>query len=506
MANPRSSRSGNKKDYTPENFQEIIKELNDDFARKERDALLKTYKRYESEYRSYSDLLGQCKTLKDIHDLLKNMLSKHQNSHLNKKLCPNTPILNQLITKLSLLGYIDYAKEMFNIAVKQNLANAVTYNSMIAGIANSADPNIDEAMDLLQKAEELKCANDRTYSQTILVIANSKNPNVDTALCLLGKAETLGHANNFTYNNMLLAIANSDDPNVDLALKVLENAIKSEQVDNLTYNNVILVIARNKEPNTNLAVALLQKAQYFDARTYANTILAIANSETPNVTAVLTLLEEAKEYGCVDEFVYANAMLVIANSKTPDITKVSALLQEATEKGFNGLPLYNNAFDAIAKSDSPNKVEVARNLLTKIMDEEIFNFPPIRNNAEIDLHRLSFGTVYFWLNEELPKLSENTSIILICGKGLHSKKDEEIHPVKQAVLKVLQENRARISADSSEEKEEASGRIHMTWHPQNRHSQQFFTSVIREEKKENKDRKKLDPAARPFIPGGNKSS
>ena len=66
------------------------------------------------------------------------------------------------------------------------------------------------------------------------------------------------------------------------------------------------------------------------------------------------------------------------------------------------------------------------------------------NDMEVDLHGLSFGTTYFYLKKEfsdwIKKSPDKMNLILVYGKGLHRKgNEEEVHAVKQAVEKVVNE-------------------------------------------------------------------
>jgi len=112
-----------------------------------------------------------------------------------------------------------------------------------------------------------------------------------------------------------------------------------------------------------------------------------------------------------DAITYASTITAIANSATPDVSRALRLFDEATEK---------------------------------------FHRPDMKQESLIDLHGLSYGEVYFGLKRRLENELKNTNhtaitLQIIYGRGLHSHASfaAAAHPLKEAVIRVVQEMSAQ---------------------------------------------------------------
>jgi len=242
----------------------------------------------KNEYIAYSQSLKKIYQLQDI-DLLLNQM-------LDNQLFPNTVIINQLIKKLSQVGF-EYVDDLYRIAVNKGIADSITYSSTIDAIAKSKKPNAEAAIKLLEEAKKLRFADKYIYANTIDAIAKSELPNAYDAIRLLEEAKKLGFADVVTYNNTIDAIAKSANPNVDDAIRLLEEEKTLGIADAITYNSTIDTIAKSVNPNVDAAIRLIEEAKelgFANAITYNSTLDAIAKSANPNVQNAIRLLEEAK--------------------------------------------------------------------------------------------------------------------------------------------------------------------------------------------------------------------
>jgi hypothetical protein len=192
-------------------------------------------------YIHYSQRLKNLNSLQDISVLLSEML--------NKNILPDAVIISQLINKMKQLNQLAFALELHGIAASKNIANAITYNSTISAIANSATPDASLALRLLEEAKRRGFANAITYASSISAIAKSATPDASLALRLLEEAKRRGFANAITYASTIDAIAKSATPDASSAFGLLEEAKRLGFADAIIYNSTISAIAKSATPD-----------------------------------------------------------------------------------------------------------------------------------------------------------------------------------------------------------------------------------------------------------------
>jgi len=500
----------NRTRYNPSNFaatMQRLKSLSD----------TKILNSRKNEYIAYSQSLKKIYQLQDI-DLLLNQM-------LDNQLFPNTVIINQLIKKLSQVGF-EYVYNLYRITVNKGIADTITYNSTIDAIAKGKNPNAEAAIRLLEEAKQAGFADQYTYASTIDAIAKSKNPNAEAAIRLLEEAKQAGFANEYIYASTIDVIAKSANPNAHEAIRLLEEAKQTGFVDAITYNRTIGTIAKSVNPNAEAAIKLLEEAKqagFANKYIYANTIDAIAKSPKPNADVAIKLLEEAKTLGFANVITYNSTIDVIAKSANPNVHDAIRLLEEAKQAGIADTYTYTNTIDVIAKSVNPN-AQYAIKLLKEAKKNGLLELPTITSGDVVDLHGLSFGSAYFWLKKEMEELllnsTDTVSITFIYGKGLNSRTNEETHPMKHVVLKMVQDMKNNISYCN--EIEDNTGRFHINfqrkklqdeWHKQadyhditlkkidkNQHVQRLFAQHAGYQTRHSEIISDLNPNANEFIP------
>ena len=208
------------------------------------------------------------------------------------------------------------------------------------------------------------------------------------------------------------------------------------------------------------------KREIANAITYASTITAIAKSATPDANRALRLFDEAKRLGLADAITYNSTITAIAKIATPDANLEEfafLLLDEATGR---------------------------------------FNRPDMTHGSPIDLHDLSYGEVYFGLkrrlNTEVKKINAGEiNLPIIYGRGLHSyaRFSASVHPLKEAVIRVMGEMSAQ--GVSGKENTDNPGRFDLIINPLSLQlSRLGLNSIFSGTKKTN-----LNPNANPFVPG-----
>ena len=141
---------------------------------------------------------------------------------------------------------------------------------------------------------------------------------------------------------------------------------------------------------------------------------------------------------------------VIAKSTSPNVHLALRFFEEAKILGLANTVTYSSTITAIAKSDRLDHHLEA--MAFSILDESIhrFNQPNMQHGNSIDLHKLSYGEVYFGLKQrlrtELQKShSSKINLQLIYGRGLHCHPSlaEQPRPLKEAVMRVMHEFRTQ---------------------------------------------------------------
>jgi len=244
------------------------------------------------------------------------------------------------------------------------------------------------------------------------------------------------------------------------------------------------------------------KREIANAITYASTITAIAKSATPDASRALRLLDEAKSLGFANAITYNSTITAIAKSATPDANRALRLFDEAKRLGLADAITYNSTITAIAKIATPdaNLEEFAFLLLDEATGR--FNRPDMTHGSPIDLHDLSYGEVYFGLkrrlNTEVKKINAGEiNLPIIYGRGLHSyaRFSASVHPLKEAVIRVMGEMSAQ--GVSGKENTDNPGRFDLIINPLSLQlSRLGLNSIFSGTKKTN-----LNPNANPFVPG-----
>ncbi|WP_242602452.1 hypothetical protein [Legionella rowbothamii] len=174
-----------------------------------------------------------------------------------------------------------------------------------------------------------------------------------------------------------------------------------------------------------------------DKRTYIFYSKQLKDKGLDEVTSLLTEM--------LDKHIFPNT--IILNQLIKRLSQLhqpqySLLVHKmAVTKGLANAITYNSTLDAIAKSKQPD-AELAEALINEAIEQ--FKLDDMKNEVRLDLHGMSFGMVYFGLKsrvqQEMKAKDSISALTLIYGKGLHSScSGEEIHPVKQAVLRVVDE-------------------------------------------------------------------
>lgn len=175
--------------------------------------------------------------------------------------------------------------------------------------------------------------------------------------------------------------------------------------------------------------------------TYTLMIDGIAKSHLTDKTLAWSLFQDAKARSLVDHVTYSAIIGAIArDTKLNHTSLVLQVFEEAKSKYWDNLITHMNTLDALALAES-RKDEIA----FKVLSETISKFKLIDLSSDLsllDLHGLSYGVVYFGLKKRCVDARDKTvnqATTLICGKGLHSHSSLFNHPVKHAILKVVQE-------------------------------------------------------------------
>ena len=229
-------------------------------------------------------------------------------------------------------------------------------------------------------------------------------------------------------------------------------------------------------------------------------------NQLKQINSAMELHRIAAERHIADAITYASTITAIAKSAIPDVTRALSLFDEAKRLGFADAITYNSTITAIAKSAAPDKS--LETLAFSLLEEatQSFHRPDMKHGDLIDLHDLSYGEVYFGLKRRLNTELKNTSssiinLQIIYGRGLHSHTNfaTSIHPLKEAVIRIIRELSAQ--GVSGTENQDNAGRFNLMINP-SVHSAPHQLSELRLNSLFPGGKKtSLNPNANVFVPG-----
>lgn len=255
----------------------------------------------------YAGRLKNCHSLLEVSVLLSDMLKK--------KCVPDKLIVNHIITRIKDFKQMNLALELGNIAVKNNIADADTYNLLIDAIAKSTESSAD---------------------------INLQRLNMERAMQLFNEAKNLGYADVLMYNSICGIIANSIEPDLIIVYTLFDEAKNLGYATTFIYNCFIHAIARNTS-------SIMKKYQPHELESNENIRNALINISTTNVNLALRILRTAKACGMDDALTYCCVIDVIANGVVPDKTLAKKLLHEAQSLGYHEHFMYAKVYQALSK-------------------------------------------------------------------------------------------------------------------------------------------------------------
>ncbi len=207
----------------------------------------KSFKTNRSKYLALSKAIKKTNNLKELLNLLENFLTN--------ALYPDKAIISQLIMKLTDYNYFEYAYMIYLDAIKKDVCNINTDNSMISAAGKKG--RIDLIWLIYQKTIDSKKYIADQFTHNIMIDAAGKNKRIDLACIAYRKAIEQGIADHFTHTSMINAAGIGGYKN--LVLFAYQNAINPlHPVANLTTDNNVLDAA-NKNGWIDMARSIYRK-------------------------------------------------------------------------------------------------------------------------------------------------------------------------------------------------------------------------------------------------------
>ena len=242
-------------------------------------------------------------------------------------------------------------------------------------------------------------------------------------------------ANVVTHNSMIDATGKNG--RIDLALKAYHQATdpKHDVANVVTHSSMIDVAGKNGR----IDLALQAYHQAIDPERY------VANVVTHN-----SMIDAAGKNGRIDLALQAYHQATDPAHDVANVVTHSSMIDAAGKNGRLDL-----ALQAYQKATDPKHYVadvVTHNGMIDVlfMNNQINQAKAIYDNHakqplirkadgiyEIDLHGLNYGVTHIALSEFIDMTPKPLNIRIIYGKGLHSKTDAEIHPIKSATQDVI---------------------------------------------------------------------
>ena len=414
-------------------------------------------------YKACSQQLNKARTLNELCLVL--------NTLLDKDLYPDTVIINILIRKLAQLKQIAHADAVYAISITNNLANVVTHNSMID--ATGKNGRIDLALKAYHQATDPKhdVANVVTHSSMIdvagkngridlalqayhqaidperyvanvvthnsMIDAAGKNGRIDLALQAYHQATDPAHdvANVVTHSSMIDAAGKNG--RLDLALQAYHKATdpKHNVADVVTHN--IMIDAAGKNGRLDLALKAYHKAtdpEHYVANVVTHSSMIDAAGRNGRLDLALQAYHQATDPEHYIANVVTHSSMIDAAGKNGRLDLALQAYQKATDPKHYvaDVVTHNGMIDVLFMNNQINQA--------KAIYDNHAKQPLIRKADgiyEIDLHGLNYGVTHIALSEFIDMTPKPLNIRIIYGKGLHSKTDAEIHPIKSATQDVI---------------------------------------------------------------------
>ena len=378
-------------------------------------------------YKACSQQLNKARTLNELCLVL--------NTLLDKDLYPDTVIINILIRKLAQLRQIAHADAVYAISITNNLANVVTHNSMID--ATGKNGRIDLALKAYHQATDPKhdVANVVTHSSMIDVAG--KNGRIDLALQAYHQAIDPERyvANVVTHNSMIDAAGKNG--RIDLALQAYHQATDpAHDVANVVTHSS-MIDAAGKNGRLDLALQAYHKAtdpKHNVADVVTHNIMIDAAGKNGRLDLALQAYHQATDPKHYVADVVTHSSMIDAAGRNGRLDLALQAYQKATDPKHYvaDVVTHNGMIDVLFMNNQINQA--------KAIYDNHAKQPLIRKADgiyEIDLHGLNYGVTHIALSEFIDMTPKPLNIRIIYGKGLHSKTDAEIHPIKSATQDVI---------------------------------------------------------------------
>ena len=163
------------------------------------------------------------------------------------------------------------------------------------------------------------------------------------------------------------------------------------------------------------------------------------------VDAVI-LFEEAMQRQLANSATHQAAIYAITKSATPNADKALELFNNAKLLGFTDTVSCHHVIDALVDAgriDDAISFYLENGLSIMVRREG--------HDTTVDLHGQSSGSTYVALSHYLTSLSQSSSLIIIYGRGSHSRPDalvDGLSPVQRATIKLLEDMKITYQQDN----------------------------------------------------------